>query len=123
MELSSDSEIDRVRTAINSLRSDCPNLAQRFKDKDVQSLISAHITDEAILRSVSRQDLREVGLPIGLAALLKPGGLPRPFPLFPRRTSIHSRALAQQSSEEASSCATVLSSGSGPESVLDAACW
>ena len=83
MELSSDSEINRVRTAINSLRSDCPNLAEEFRNEDFRNLIVARITDVLTLQSVTRQDLMEVGLPLGLAALLKPGGLPRPFPLFP----------------------------------------
>ena len=74
--------IAAVRAAIDALRPDVPDAASRFSDDHIRMLLSAHMTDLDILRSVSVQLLREAGLPIGLAAFLNPGGLARPYPFF-----------------------------------------
>lgn len=78
--LPSPSELNTLRAAINALRPDIPGLAERFTDEHLRHLHKAEIRIVEVLKCCSKQDFREAGLPIGLASLLRPGGLDRPYP-------------------------------------------
>ncbi|CAL5228907.1 g12127 [Coccomyxa viridis] len=73
MALPSPSELDALRAAITALRPEIPGLAARFTDDHLRLLHKNYITDVMSLKCLNDQDLRGTGLPIGLAALLRPG--------------------------------------------------
>ena len=75
MALPSPSELDAVRAAISEARPDIPGLAGRFTDDHLRILHKEYIRDAMVLKFLNKRDLKDAGLPLGLAALLRPGGL------------------------------------------------
>ena len=70
----SDSSIEILRKAINSLRPDEPTLADRFTHEDLQRLVAEGFQSVGDLKDVSKAGLRALGLPTARVSNIKPGG-------------------------------------------------
>ena len=67
-------DLAKLRVAINSLRSDKPDLAASFRAQDFQALLREGYRDVRDLRGASADDLKELGLDEARIKDLKPGG-------------------------------------------------
>ena len=68
--------VDRLRKAINSVS---PNLAEDFKDAQLQSLAAAGFKRPDQFKKVEREELMALGLTLVQAAKLQQGELQRPY--------------------------------------------
>ncbi len=71
-----DSRTDRVKEAINSVLGQ-PGLLDDFTEEHLQTLAKENMTTLKLFRSASREQLRGIGIPLGLAIRLQAGGLQR----------------------------------------------
>ena len=67
-------DLAKLRVAINSLRSDKPDLAASFRAQNFQALLREGYRDVRDLRGASADDLKELGLDEARIKDLKPGG-------------------------------------------------